>query len=156
MRKVIWDSMLDADMNQRYWSYLSRRYYVRDLYSKIFLAMMSSGTVASWGLWSQFPFIWKALSSISALLAIALPLINWPKQISTMVGLKQKWTEIKSEYELLWLTFEKGKKDAAIEKDLKNIKQKETTVSQQESNLPCDKKLLYQCRDDVLQSRGIN
>jgi hypothetical protein len=156
MRKTIWDSMLDADMNQRYWSHLSRRYYVRDQYSKIFLALMSSGTVASWGFWSDFAIIWKVLSAASALLAIALPLLNWPRHISSMVSLKQKWTEIKADYELLWLVLEKGKKDSEVGKELKRIKQLETKVSQQETNLPCDKKLIYQCRDEVLKSRGLN
>jgi hypothetical protein len=84
MRKSLWYSMLDADMNARYWSYLSRRYSNRDKYSKIFLALMSSGTVASWGFWSDMQIIWKILSACSALLAIALPIINWPKMISNM------------------------------------------------------------------------
>jgi len=51
MRETIWDSMLDADMNVRYWAGLGRCYYKKDITYKIFLAAMSSGTVASWGIW---------------------------------------------------------------------------------------------------------
>lgn len=155
MKKDIWDAMLDADLNVRYWAHLSRRYYSWDKYSKIFLAAMSSGTVASWGFWSEIQIVWKILSAISALTAIALPLLNWPKMSEKMVGLKQKWTELRNDYELIWLALKKGKKDAELERDFKKIKEKETKVSQQEYNLPCDKKLLYICREEVLKSRGL-
>ena len=50
MRKIIWDSMLDAEMNERYWSKLSKRYYKKEQRTKIFLAIMASGTVASWSI----------------------------------------------------------------------------------------------------------
>ena len=42
MRKEIWNSMLDADMNARYWGELSRTYYSREKWAKIFLAVMAS------------------------------------------------------------------------------------------------------------------
>jgi hypothetical protein len=148
--------MLDADMNTRYWSYLSRRYYSLDKYSKIFLALISSGTVASWGFWSDIPLLWKIFSGLSALLAIALPLLNWPRMISNMGILKQYWTEIKTDYEMTWITLEKGKSEDEIEKEFKKIKQKEVKASQNETNLPYDKKLLWKCRNEVLESRGLN
>ncbi|MGO9376335.1 MAG: hypothetical protein ACLQBD_30160 [Syntrophobacteraceae bacterium] len=155
MRKAVWDSMLDADMNVRYWSHLGSRYYTRDLYSKIFLAVMSSGTVASWGFWSEFPIIWKIFSAASALLAIALPLLDWPKQISSMAGLNQKWTEIKMEYELLWLRLEKGQSGDNTEKEYALIREKEARLSQGGFNLPSDRKLVSICYDEVLEGRGL-
>ena len=78
---------------------------------------MSSGTVASWGFWSDVPIVWKILSACSALLAIALPIINWPKMISNMGALKQYWCEIKMDYEITWLTLEQGKSEAEVEKE---------------------------------------
>ncbi len=48
IEKAIWDSLLDADLNIRYWGYLSRRYYCINRFIKIFLAIIASGTVASW------------------------------------------------------------------------------------------------------------
>jgi hypothetical protein len=157
MKKVIWDSMLDADLNARYWSYLSRRYYLQDKYSKIFLAAMSSGTVASWQFWAAVPIVWKGLSALSALTAIALPIINWSKMIENMVRLKQQWTEIKNEYEIIWISYRnKNKTDADIEKEILRVKKKEVETSKEEYNLPNIEKLLYKCRDEVLKSRGLN
>ena len=155
-RKALWDSMLDADMNARYWSYLSRRYYNYDKYSKIFLAIMSSGTVASWGFWSETQWLWKGLSAISALLAIAIPIVNWPKMISNMVALKQYWTEIKIDYEMSWLELESGKTETDVAKYYKKTKEKEAKVAVKEANMPNSKKLVKRCWLEVIKSRGLN
>jgi hypothetical protein len=155
-RKALWDSLLDADMNARYWSYLSRRYYNYDKYSKIFLALMSSGTVASWGFWNEIQWLWKGLSSISALLAIAIPIVNWPKIISNMGALKQYWTEIEMDYEMYWLDLENGKAQSEVAKYYKLTKEKEAKASQKEANMPNRTKLLWKCRLEVLKSRGLN
>ena len=53
IRQVIWEAALDADLNLRYWDHLSRRYSAWDKYAKIFLAIMSSSTVAGWGIWNE-------------------------------------------------------------------------------------------------------
>ena len=76
MRTAIWKSMLEADMNAKYWKYLVNRYSTRDKGFKIFLAIMASGTVAGWGLWEDIPWLWKSLSSISAIIAISSPILN--------------------------------------------------------------------------------
>jgi hypothetical protein len=83
-RKYIWELMLDSDMNVRYWKYSVIRYYNYDKRSKIFLAVMSSGTVASWSIWSSVPLLWQFLSACSAIIAITLPILNFQKSIETM------------------------------------------------------------------------
>lgn len=158
MRKIIWDSMLDAEMNERYWSKLSNRYYKKEQRTKIFLAIMASGTVASWSFWSTYEILWKLLSAASALVAIALPILNWPKIIQSMNVLTEKWALITSDYELLWLDVKKGikeKDEIRIKKELKNLMTKESTLSQKEANLPDDPKLLQKCMNEVKKSRGI-
>ena len=75
IRRVIWEAVLDADLNLRYWDHLSRRYSTWDKYTKIFLATMSSSTVASWGFWDEIDILWKGLSAVSAFTAIALPIL---------------------------------------------------------------------------------
>ncbi|HEV2731679.1 MAG TPA: hypothetical protein VGV15_16735 [Terriglobales bacterium] len=84
MSRELWDSLLDAEMNVRYWSTMCHRYSRYDTYSRIFLALTSSSTVASWEFWSQFPALWKTLSGLSALVAIVLAVIDLPKKVSRM------------------------------------------------------------------------
>ena len=117
---------------------------------------MASGTVASWGFWSQYGLLWKVLSGVSAIIAIILPILNWPKSIQNMNILAEKWSQIKNDYEMLWLDVKDGVKDKSkAKKDIKKIKEKENTLSQQEANLPDDKKLLRECFAEVKKSRGI-
>lgn len=154
LRRAIWDSMLDADMNARYWGHLARRYYNWDKYSKIFLAVMASGTVASWSIWSDLEILWKLLSGFSALVAITLPIINFQKQIELLSGQKREWARLKNEYENLWL-LSKAKNGEDISKEYKRIKARESTITKGESTLPYDKNLLNKCYEEVLESRGL-
>jgi hypothetical protein len=108
IRQVIWEAVLDADLNLRYWDHLSRRYSAWDKYAKIFLAIMSSSTVAGWGIWNEINILWtdlslwKGLSAISAVTAIALPILDWQRKIGEVSNLKGKWSRISRAYENLW------------------------------------------------------
>lgn len=155
MIKDLWDSMLDADMNVRYWDHLNRRFYKRDKNVKIFLAIMASGTVASWGILIDIPILWKFLSGISAVTAIVLPIVDWPKSIGVMSKLKRKWMEIQYDYEELWSKRRMLNQNQLL-KEHNKIKRKELRVSEMETNLPNDKKLLIKCQEEVLKSRGLS
>lgn len=154
MKKAIWDAMLDADMHARYWSSLARRYTQRDTCLKIFLAVMSSSAVAGWGLWASNPPLWKALSAISAVIAVALPIINLQKLIQRMNEVTGKWLHILADYENLWIE-RRNCQDDVLLKRYKEIKSRETAVKENEHSLPVDNKLLNESQDSVLVSRGI-
>ena len=155
MRKELWESILDADMNTRYWSSLARRYSNRDRNSKIFLAIMSSGVVAGWGIWIHISFLWKMLSSLAAILAITLPILNYQKLIIKTSDLAGRWMQIQIDYQNLWLTLEQTPSETLI-KQYKDIKDKEVEAAKMEQTLPIDNKLIGLCYSDVLSSRGIN
>ena len=75
--------------------------------------------------------------------------------ISKMVSCKQYWSEIKTDYEMVWLELEKEKPKTEIAKEYRKIKQKEVKASEQETNLPQKNRLLWKCRNEVLKSRGL-
>lgn len=155
METAIWKSMLDADMNARYWKCLVSRYYKRDKYLKIFLAIMASGTVAGWGLWSSFPWLWKSLSSASAIIAISLPILNYQKYIEQMSFLAGKWGELRIEYEDLWLQIQNDPAPQILERAYKKSRKIEAGLQERETKLPDDKKLLWACFNEVKKSRGL-
>ena len=155
MRKAVWNSMLDANMNVRYWKYLTQRYSIRERVLKILLAITSSGTVAGWTIWSKVPELWQSLSSLSALIAIALPILNYPKLIETMADLSGKWWEVKREYEDYWISLEAGESFDSISPRYNKTKSKEDVLVKTESRLPYDEKLLRKCQEEVLRSRGL-
>lgn len=156
MEKAIWRSMLDADMNARYWKCLVSRYYQRDKVLKIFLAIMASGTVAGWGLWASLPWLWKTLSSISAIIAISQPILNYQKNIEQMSSLAGKWGELRIEYEDLWLQVQNDPEPQILERAYKKFRKIESGLQEKETKLPEDKKLLMVCFNEVKKTRGLN
>lgn len=155
LKKAVWDSMLDADMNSRYWKYLVDRYTKRETVLKIFLAIMASGTVAGWSIWEEYVLIWKGLSSISALVAIALPILNYQKLIEKLSELAGKWGELRIEYEDMWLEIKDYPDNESLVKTYKKFRVIEISLEKKESKMPNDKKLLKLCFDEVKQTRGL-
>ena len=149
-KKAIWEAVLDADFNVRYWGHLSRRYSVRDNYTKIFLATMSSSTVASWGIWNEVNILWKILFSISSVTAIVFPFLNLQKKIGEMSNLRGKWSRISRAYENLWENLLLGQTSTDVFNEYRRIRNE---MEGEEDNtildLPHDKKLIQRCRDEV-------
>ena len=154
--QVTWKAMLDADLNVRYWDHKSRRYSAWDKYTKIFLAVMSSSTVASWGIWDEIDLLWKGLSAISAVTAIALPILDWQRKIGEMSNLKAKWSRISRAYENLWEDLLLGPISTELVEEYRRIRNEmEGEEDNTAPDLPHDKKLIRRCRDEVLESRGL-
>lgn len=158
-RNATWETLLNADLNCRYYHCLGSRYAAYDRWARIFLAVTSSSTVAGWGLWSEYSFAWKTLSSISALLAIALPILDWSKSAAKIADVKAEWYRLKAEYEILWVEIESESisSDAAVRR-LKSIKDKQAKLNASFSrlNLPHKSRLVSRCYNEVLESRGLN
>jgi hypothetical protein len=153
--KAVWDSLLDADLNVRYWREMSVFYSKLDRRIKIFLAIMASGTVASWQIWSDVQVLWKLLSAIAALTAIASPLLGYDEKIKKTSVLVGQWVEVRNEYDVLFSTL-KHRTQGGLENEFKRIKNKETEVSKKEENLPVKERLRGRCYKDVLRSRGLD
>ena len=156
IRKAIWEAVLDADFNVRYWGHLSRRYSARDNYTKIFLALMSSSTVASWGIWNEVNILWKILFSISSVTAIVFPFLNLQKKIGEMSNLRGKWSRISRAYENLWEDLLLGQTSAEVFNEYRRIRNEmEGEEDNTALDLPHDKKIIQRCLDEVLESRGL-
>ena len=156
LRKAVWHSMLRAEMNVEYWRQLGRRYYNSERIAKFLLLATSSSTVASWGFWSQVEVTWKCLSVVSALLAIAMPVLNWNKHIAACADLYGRWLQLASEHEKLWIQLEGGATPAdQIEKTFDMIRTKTVDVSKAEAQQGIKRRLLRLAYDDVLKSRGL-
>jgi hypothetical protein len=154
LRDEVWDSMLTADYNSRYWEYLFKRYYRRQKAAEIFLAVTSSSSVAAWGIWRNIDLVWQSLSALSTLVAVILPILNYKKQIADLSEILSQWVQIRSEYELLWFDIEHGTptRDRVIDQ-YKKLKRREIEVDKITSSIPDDKKLLELCRQQVIKAR---
>jgi hypothetical protein len=154
MRQLLWDSMLDADMSVRYWGYMARRFSKRELAIKVFLALTSSGAVAGWTLWAAYPGLWHFFSGVSAVTAIALPILDYSGKVATMVELRGKWSELSTLYDQMWARY--GSNAAGPPPDqIAPLKLKEAELSKQSAVLPSDTKLMLKCQAEVRRARGL-
>jgi len=154
-RKYVWDSMLDGEMNDRYWRHRAAVYASREKALKIFLAITSSGTVAGWAIWQNAHWAWQGLSSISALLAVALPFLDYAAQIERASDLRKGWWKLATEYNRLWAGIDSNS-DARIEEQVRPLKAKEVEMSKIESKFfPRDEALILRCQKDVLRAKGL-
>ena len=150
IKNEVWDAMFIAAFNVIYWTHISRRYHFRAKSVKIFLAVMSSSTVATWGFWHEIDILWKCLSSASALIALSLPILNWERTIEKSSDLRGQWLQISNEYKNLWLDCSLNKSIKNIESNLKNIRSKELSVGKiSTADLPVDRKLEKRCSDET-------
>lgn len=150
-----WKSLLDADLNTRYWRLMSLRYMRFEGHAKIFLAATASATVASWSLWADWKIVWQSLSVISALVSVALPIVDAARKVEVMNEAQTDWLRLMHDYEELWRL-----RTALTEKTFPNklsaLKLREVDISRKTAKLPSDDiKLANSCHDEVLKSRGL-
>lgn len=154
MRELVWQWMLTSQMNACYWNRLARRYYLREKYAKIFLAVTSSGSVAGWSFWASHDSVWKVLSALSALVAIALPILDFSGEVSAMTKLATKCAQLRVGYEKLWAQIDVLPEDL-LKEGVDTLAQQASGTLALEAVLPDDRKLLTQCQNEVLVSRGL-
>lgn len=150
-----WQAILDADLNARYWRYMGLRFSRRENLAKIFLAATASGTVASWSLMKDYPAVWQSLSIISAIVSVALPILDTPRKIAAMVDAQTAWHQLMNEYDELFRA-----RGSTSEPDftakLSALKKREVEISGKTATLPSDDWVLSsRCQDEVSAARGI-
>jgi hypothetical protein len=69
--------------------------------------------------------------------------------------LSGKWLEVLQEYEGYWRRIESGEDTKGIEKQYMKTKAKERPLIEKEAKIIRDKKLLDQCYEEVIRSRGL-
>lgn len=102
IRLSLWTSLLQADHEQRYWHAKACERVGYDFWSKIVLAFLSSGAVAGWTFWADYPGWWKGLSAVATLLSIVLPLMALNSQVVTMTEVHGRWLQLKHNYDAMW------------------------------------------------------
>ncbi len=152
--RPLWDSLLTADMSSRYWAYIARRYQRRLKAATIFLAATSTSAVASLLASLQVDWLPQVLSLITAVTAVALPILNWEGTIQNAVRAVERWAFLRTAYERLWASLP-AISNADLSAKFDEIKARELELSWIEVTLPHDETLLKKCYAEVVQTRGI-
>src|SRR6266404_1114193 len=149
-RTLIWESLLDAEMNVKYWGYMARRFVVREKWLKAALAITTSSVLLSLPLWQRFPSGPVYLAVVNAALALSLPVLNYSERIETMANLRGSWSQLRIEYDRLWQRAENTEacsKDE-FENEFRLLRERTIQLSVTETRLPNDRKLVQRCQQE--------
>ncbi len=153
---AIFNALLDSDWSTRYWSKMARDYQKRDTWINIGVALLSSGAVASWAVWSFFPFAWQTLSMFAACVSIAQPLLNFGGKVEQMFQAQSKWREFEMSYQQLWDNLSNMSGGEAFEK-FQEIQRGQGALASECARLPeSSDKTKLKIKQDVLDSRGLS
>jgi hypothetical protein len=155
LRASVWEYLLDAEMNVRYWGYLVQRFMRREKVLKITLAFTSSSTILSLHWWQRFPDVPVGLGALNAAVAIILPILNYSERIETIANLRGSWRQLCIEYERLWQRAYTGDSLSECENELRLLKDRTVQLGNIESRQPDDRKLVRRCQQEVKQARGL-
>ncbi len=153
-RALVWESMLDADLAVRYWGALARSFARRERWGKIFLACTSSATVAGWVIWAKSPVAWKVLSGLSALIAIALPYLDYRGNADKMLELVRNYAQQLVKLEILWLRVDSTPEGQIID-ELQKLRDSETQWATVVATLPQKREFVLRCQQEVRKARGL-
>lgn len=159
--RKIWTSMLDADLNAKYWGYIGRKQFKKNRLLKIVLAIVSVSTVAfSHFINSYLKVPWQLIVAVAAVIAYILPILNWEQNLKDLSTLTRLYTELQYEFEDLWADIEANDENLdlhTIAEGYNRVRQKQKNVLLvlQSFGLPDDEDLIEACYREVLSSRGL-
>ena len=156
-KRNIWEAMLDADLNRRYFGYLYANYHRADLTIKSMLAIFSSSTVASWAFWeySAGGILWKSCSALVTIIAIVSPFLNLGNRLELSARLKGEYGNMYSDYRKIYYA-DHSQDQRRIGEIVLMLGEREHELGLLEEILPVNKHaLIAKCQDEVLAAHGI-
>ncbi len=161
VKRYVWDAMLDADMNVRYWGYIARKYSRYDKWLRFLVALTSSAAVGSFEIWRystglfDWSLMWDLLCATAVVVAVALPFLEFSKVAMEAQSAQPIWRTCGSKYEDLWLK-RRQLSPPALQSRYSAIKQDQIKETSSQVTLPRNTKLIVQCQSEVRRARGLN
>jgi len=155
MRQLIWDSVLGADLNHRYYTELADRLQYWDRGTKIFVAIMSSAAVTGWAVWGTpgLSWIWQSASALAAVVAVAQPILDPTKSIKTASQLAGAWYGTHKDYQVLWTRVDTASGKEVRER-CQELMTEEKRLAELGATLTTRRQLARRCEEEVRRSRS--
>jgi hypothetical protein len=153
LRTSIWESLLDAEMNVKYWGYLAERFVKKERALKITLSLTTASGLLSLSVWNSFPAGPVALGVLNTILACSLPILNYSERIEAMSSLRGSWTQLCIEFQRVWQQI--GSPNSSCENEFRLLKERIVHLSVIETRLPNDRKLVQRCQQEIIRSHGL-
>lgn len=88
---------------------LVNRYQKLDRNVNIFLALASSGSIAAWAIWKDYPLLWSSIIATSQVVTTIKPFFPYYKIIKELNSRCYKMDLLNIEYERFWNKIQRGK-----------------------------------------------
>jgi hypothetical protein len=145
MRKLLWDCLIRADMNYRYWDHVMRRRLSWDRALRVAQILLTSGPAAilvlsthkEWALWP---------SIAATVLSVVLFVSSTSRPTEKLATLRGSYYAAMIEYEHLWVRLESGVTDAEVFPLLEATRRQETKGMVDEPHFKYDEKFLAACQ----------
>jgi hypothetical protein len=151
-KEDLWNALLDAEMNDVYWSHEAQRHGSRDRVLAATAAIVSSGTVLA--LFASFPNVGKAVVLLSSVVSIIHAAFFHTGRLKQVAILAARWRELAIEYRSLWSSFRnKDIAESKVWSNSQSISRREKSID--ESAFRVNEGRLRMAQDQVLIARGL-
>lgn len=146
-RQLAWEALFEAETRARYWGELAGNLKRRERMLSFAVAFLSSGAVLAI-LW-DVPYAKQTLAILTAAAGIALANFKFGKSASLCSSFYKKWSEVASEYRLIWADIQDGKdvKFATKHKQLEASHREIDEIAAEEFRV--DRRLVDRCYDET-------
>jgi hypothetical protein len=129
MKKKIWATLNNVQFKGYCLDLLIDKFQKIDRNINIYLAIASSGSIAAWAIWDQFPMVWGIIIASTQVITVVKPYIPYFKYVKELKGKLLKIENLNIELERLWYYYTNKKiSDEEIEARYFELKKEITEV----------------------------
>jgi len=148
MRERLWELMVKADINVRYWKSYEARVMWMEKISRLILISASVISVLAWALEKTYLPAATAISAFAAFVAlVVVPSFGLEGYSSKVEAIRHRWIEIRDDYEELWADLDNGEAQS-WEKRFQAAQKRDQSLEQGGLWAPESKKLICQAQTD--------
>lgn len=115
MQDRFWSTITAIKFKHLYYDKYRDISHVRDRIISGVCLIVSSGAIATWGIWQKYPVIWSVLIAIAQVVQVLRPLFPYSKQISALDWLIPDLAKLASDAEHEWLTIHDATSEHIVE-----------------------------------------
>lgn len=102
MRDRIWATLCNYQYKGFVTELLYCKYQKYERNINVFLAVMSSGSIATWAIWKKLDLLWASLIALSQLITAIRPYFQYHKYVKELGSKSLKSEYLNIEFERLW------------------------------------------------------
>jgi len=106
MRTRIWNNLANIRFKAFYCNHCSAFSGTFGRVYSFFLSFVSTGCIAAWAIWQQYPILWAIIVAIAQGLHVARPFIMFLKSEKEFLAMSFEYKHLYLSYERLWYDLE--------------------------------------------------